>query len=204
MKIKKRGKQLSKNWIYSNFRQSLNFLPKIKPHFLFSLILFLIIAILGSIFPIFFEEQITKLIEELIKLTSEMNTLELISFIIFNNMKSAFFAMILGIFLGIVPVGVIVVNAYVLGFVANKTVASENILVLWRLLPHGILEIPAVLLSTALGLKLGFFFLNYHGPNKTKTFFNLLKTSLKAFLLIIIPLLVIAGIIEGLLISVLG
>ncbi len=206
MKTKKRVKQQIKNQsqVYGNFRQSLNFLPKLKSYFIFSLALFLIVSIFGFIFPIFFEEQIMKLIKELIMLTAGMNTLELISFIIFNNMKSAFFAMIFGIFFGIVPIGVVVVNAYVLGFVANKTVASESILVLWRLFPHGIFEIPAVLLATALGMKLGFFFFSYKGSNKTQEFWKLIKTSLKFFLLIIIPLLVIAGIIEGLLIGLIG
>ncbi len=209
MKTKKRSKfrktsaKTQKNWIYKNFQQSLDYLPKIKKHFVFSLILFLVITALGFFFPIFFEKEILKLIEELIKLTAGMNTLELISFIIFNNLKSALFAMILGIFFGIIPIGVIIINAYVLGFVANKTVLAKGTFVLWRLFPHGIFEIPAVLISTALGMKLGFFLFSRHEKNKTKEFWKWIKDVLRVFLLVVIPLLVIAGIIEGLLIGLL-
>jgi len=201
MKPKKENKQ---NFIYNNFQQSLAYLPKLKKYFIFSLVLFLLISLFGFLFPYFFEEEIIRLIEELIMQTQGMDFLELTNFIMFNNMKSSFFALILGIFLGFVPIGVIVVNAYVLGFVANKTVAIEGPLIMWRLLPHGIFEIPAVLLSTALGMKLGFFIFTYKGPNKLKEFKTWLLNSLKVFFLIIIPLLVIAGIIEGILIISLG
>jgi len=195
--MKKRIKPQKTNFIYKNFQQSLAYLPKIKNYFIFSVILFLLVGIFGFLFPIFFEEEIIKLIEELIRQTQGMGFLELTSFIMFNNIKSSFFALILGIFLGFVPIGVIVVNAYVLGFVVNKTVAIEGPLVIWRLLPHGIFELPAVLLSTALGIKLGFFIFTYKGPNKTKEFKIWLLNTFKVFFLIIIPLLVIAGIIES-------
>ncbi len=111
--------------------------------------------------------------------------------------------MILGIFLGFVPLVVAVVNGYVLGFVASKTVAVEGWLILWRLLPHGIFEIPAVLISIALGLKLGSFL--FTSKNKGwKEFWKWIKDVVRVFIFVIIPLLVIAGIIEGLLIVCLG
>ena len=188
-------------FIYNKFLSSIDHLKKIKIYFIISITLFALISLIGFIFPIFFEEQIIKIIEEIINQTQGLSPLELTRFIMLNNIKSAFFAMIFGIYLGLLPIAVIVLNAYVLGFISNKTVASEGIFILWRLFPHGIFEIPAVLLSTAMGLNLGFFLLTYQGKNKLEEFLNQIKKSLITFTLVIIPLLVIAGIIEGILIT---
>jgi len=189
------------NFIYKNFLDSINYLKEVKIHFLFSLALFFAIGLFGFIFPIFFVEQIREFIQELMALTAGMNSFELTMFIIYNNIKSAFLAMIFGIVFGILPIAIIILNGYILGFISNKTVAVEGILILWRLLPHGIFEIPAVLLSTALGMKLGLFLFTYHGKNKFKEFGKWLLNAFKVFIFIIIPLLVFAGIIEGILIA---
>ena len=55
----------------------------------------------------------------------------------------------------------IVFNGYVLGFVAELAVKSPKnplgILILWKLVPHGIFELPAILISIGLGIKLGLY-----------------------------------------------
>ena len=202
MKIKKRGTSQKgiNNYVYSNFKSGLQHIKTLKNYFLVVFFLFLLITVFGFFFPYFFNEQIIKLITELLEQTKDLGPLELISFIIANNVKSAFFGMIFGVFFGIIPLGVAVVNGYVLGFVAKKTVAIEGFPILFRLLPHGIFELPAVIISLALGLKLGMFLFVYKGKNKSKEFLKWLKDSVRAFVFVIVPLLVIAGIIEGLLI----
>jgi stage II sporulation protein M len=80
-------------------------------------------------------------------------------------------------------------------------VYEEGILVLWRLLPHGIFELPALFLSAGLGLRLGTFIFR---KNKLKSLKNYLFESLRVFLFIIFPFLLIAAIIEGILISFFG
>jgi len=182
------------------FFKSWNYLKNLKSYFLIILFLFISITLFGFFFPYFFKDQIIKLITEILEKTQDLNTLELISFIIFNNIKSAFFGMIFGVFFGIMSLSVAIINAYVLGFVVKETVAIEGFPILFRLLPHGIFEIPAVIISLALGLRLGMFLFIYKGKNKAKEFLTWLKDSIKVFVFIIIPLLVIAGIIEGILI----
>jgi len=206
MKVKKRKPDNKKtdNYIYSNFKFGLQYTKNLKGYFLIVLFLFFLISLFGFFFPYFFKEQIIKLITELLEKTKDLGPLELISFIIANNIKSAFFGMIFGVFFGIVSLGVVVVNGYVLGFVIKKTVAVGGFSVLFRLVPHGIFEIPAVVISLALGLKLGMFLFVYKGKNKTKEFLVWLRDSVRVFVFIVVPLLVIAGIIEGVLIVVLG
>lgn len=187
-------------FVYRNFRLSLDYLKKTKNYFWFSLVLFFCISILGYLFPAFFEEQILKMIAELIEKTEKLGSLDLIRFIFINNLKSGFFAMIFGVFLGIVPLVVDIMNGYVLGFVANKAISIEGVLVLWRLLPHGIFEIPAIMISIGLGLRLGLFL--FISKNKNwKEFKKWVGDSLRVFVFIVVPLLVLASIIEGILIS---
>ena len=77
---------------------------------------------------------------------------------------------------------------------ANKVAAGNGYLILLRLLPHGIFEIPALILSLGLGLKLGFFIFT---KNKKKYLKDNLINSLRVFVYIILPLLIIAAIIEA-------
>ncbi len=184
-------------FIFRNFNLSLKYLNEIKNYVWFSLAVFLVFGLIGFLFPVFFEEQILNLIKELIEKTEGLGLIGLIRFIFLNNLKSSFFAMGLGIFFGVLPLLILIVNGYVLGFVASKTVAIEGISILWRLLPHGIFEIPAIMISAGLGLKLGTFLFVKH---KKGDFKQWLLNSLRVFLFIVVPLLIVAGIIEGLLI----
>ena len=141
--------------------------------------------------------QILKFLEELFDKTANMGQGELIQFILFNNVQSSFFGMIFGALFGIFSIVTTIANGYLLGFVSAMVVSSEGFGVLWRLAPHGIFELPALFISLGLGLKLGMFFLE---KDKAKTFRNYLWNSLRVFLYIIIPLLLVAALIEGTLI----
>lgn len=161
----KKGNILKKIRIYEWFKQALNYVSESKNYILFSIVLFLISISLGMIFTKLFEEQLLRLIKQLLEQTRGLNLFEMISFIMFNNIKSSFFGMFFGMFFGIVPIALIIVNGFLLGFVINRVVISDGFLILWKLFPHGIFEIPAILISVGIGLRLGLFFLNI--KNKT-------------------------------------
>ena len=103
-------------------------------------------------------------------------------------------------FLGVFPIGAAIVNGYILGFVARFAVnETGNLFVLWRLFPHGIFELPAIILSIGFGIKLGV-------EIWKKDAWSILKRnifeSMRFFVFVILPLLIIAAIIEGFLIFV--
>lgn len=189
----------NKNKLKENYVQSLGFLKESK-NFIYSIIgIFVLFALIGFFIPApeSVTSQILKFIEELISKTQNMSAFELTSFIFLNNLQSAFLGMILGVFLGIFPVINSISNGYLLGFVASLSVKSEGILILWRLFPHGIFELPAIFISLGFGLKIGAFMFQ---KKKLKYLKENLKKSLIAFFLIIVPLLITAAIIEGTLI----
>jgi stage II sporulation protein M len=127
-----------------------------------------------------------------------LSTIEIIGFILFNNIKASIFALLLGIGFGVFPIITGIVNGYLLGFVAREAAGIEGIGVLWRLAPHGIFELPAVLFSIGMGMKVGF---TLFSVKKKKEFKRNIKESLRFFVFVVIPLLVIAAIIEGILVS---
>ena len=188
-------KPCSKSW---------NYIKECKNFILFILVVFLFSVLIAFYFqPPEVVDFIKQFIEDILKQTQGLGTWQMIVFILNNNLSSAFFSMIFGLILGIFPVLTAFTNGYILGFVADKVIAIEGISVLWRLAPHGIFEIPALIISLALGTKLGFFITAGRDKIK-KEFLRRLQESLRVFLFIIMPLLIIAAIIEGILIVMVG
>jgi len=192
-------KKNKKKGIKKYYEEVFDFLKESKNYIYFSVLIFLIFSFIGFFFPV--PESIQKIImnfiEELLSKTQEMSYGGLTWFIFLNNIQSSFFGMIYGIFFGIFPIVTSIANGYLLGFVASEAVRSNGISVLWRLLPHGIFELPALFISLGLGIKLGSFVLK---KNKIKTLKVYFVKSVKTFLLVVVPLLIIAAIIEGILI----
>ncbi len=194
--IKKRGefnlrKEYKNCWEY--IKNSKNFIYYIIGIFLLSVLAGFFIPVPDDIY-----NKIMVYLSELLSQTEGMSALGIIRFIIFNNVTSTIFGILFGIFLGIYPIVSALVNGYILGFVSSVSVSGYGLTSLWKIFPHGIFELPAVFISLGLGLKLGMFIFQ---KDKLKSFKNYFTNSLKVFLLIIIPLLVIAGIIEGVLIA---
>ena len=82
----------------------------------------------------------------------------LIMIIIFlKNLLASAMAMLLGLGLGLIPLLVVTSNGFLLGIVAYAAVQKVGILFLAAgILPHGIIELPVVLISIAIGFKLGY------------------------------------------------
>ncbi|WP_405170788.1 stage II sporulation protein M [Paenibacillus sp. FSL H8-0280] len=79
-------------------------------------------------------------------------------FIFFNNAIKSVLVIYAGIFFGILPVIFLLINGMVLGFVVHTTMnygASFYDIVVKGLLPHGIIEIPVIIIACAFGLKFG-------------------------------------------------
>lgn len=165
--------------------------------FIYSIIaIFLTFFLIGYFFPNFFVEEIMQMIEEMISEFIGIGIFETIIKIFFNNLVASFFAIIFGIIFGIFPIFAAMLNGYIVGFVANHVVKEKGLLVLWRLLPHGIFELPAIFISMGLGVWLGFSLFQEKKKLKEK-----IINGLKTFVTIVIPLLIIAAIIEGILIG---
>ena len=181
----------------TQFREALSY-TKESSSYIYS-VLWIFIA--SAIFGLAFKSNLTfleEILKELIQRTMNLNTQEMIFFILQNNLQSALLSIFFGILLGIFPLFSTISNGIILGYVLGRTLEVSSILSWWRLLPHGIFELPAIFISFGLGIKLGFSLLV---KNKMKTLKTRFYKTFNAFLMIIIPLLIIAAIIEGILIG---
>jgi stage II sporulation protein M len=181
-------KELKSTWKY--IKESKNFIYAIA---------FIFFA--GALVGFLFSQHLTfldEILKNLIEKTKNLRGASLIFYIFLNNLQSAVLGLVLGIFLGIFPVWVSLSNGVVVGYVLSKVYATDGFGKFWLLLPHGIFELPAIFISLGLGIKLGFFVFSI---NKKKSFLERAIYSLLAIFLIIIPLLLVAAIIEGLLIG---
>ena len=203
MKNKKLRKTKRKGFFAAKYSESFSYIRESKNFIYFSIFVFVAASLLSFLLPVpeNLREQIIKFIEELISQTEGMGQFEITKFIFLNNLQSSFTGMILGVFFGIFPLAVAIVNGYLLGFVSSASIQSEGIFIMWRLVPHGIFELPAIFISLGIGLKFGTFIFQ---KNKSESFRRYLWNSLQLFVLIIMPLLIAAAIIEGALITFAG
>jgi stage II sporulation protein M len=186
----------------TQFKEAISYVRESKKYIYGSVFIFFI----STIFGLVFRENLNFLeavIERLIAKTADLNSIEIIFFILQNNLQSSLLAIVLGIFLGIFPLFSSLTNGLVLGYVLGRTLEITSIFDWWRLLPHGIFELPAIFISFGIGIKLGFSLFLKKG-RRTKEFIKRFYNSFNVFLMIIIPLLIIAAIIEGLLIGLLS
>ncbi|MDO9573471.1 MAG: stage II sporulation protein M [Candidatus Contubernalis sp.] len=105
-------------------------------------------------------EPYFELLEELAEEVMEGGPLQGIFLIFSNNLLASVRIIFLGILLGLAPLLGLVVNGGLIGILAAVFMVEQNVnpalFFIFGLLPHGILEIPAFLISAALGLKLGY------------------------------------------------
>lgn len=126
----------------------------------------------------------------------ELDPLQLMLFIFFNNSIKSFMAILLGPALGIVPFFFTVMNGGILGLAMGRVAESKGIaFALAAVLPHGILEIPAIIASSAIGFRLAWEVLRkiFSGGSVLRE----LKRGLRFFFLRIVPLLLVAAFIEA-------
>ena len=128
-----------------NYAACWRFLKESRWYVVTALLTFCIFILIGFAAPIFFTDQINALIQEMMLGLEGLNTQEIISYIFFNNLQASFFAIILGALFGVFPFITSIFNGYLIGFVMRFAVEENGIFILWRLLPHGIFELPAII-----------------------------------------------------------
>jgi stage II sporulation protein M len=125
--------------------------------------------------------------------------------ILLNNSAKSFAILLSGIFFGLVPLIAVAVNGYILGvaylFASGKVgyvQAAKTVL------PHGVLEIPAVILSAGYGLWLGVTFAKRIRRRDMAGFGDQVIHAIRMFFKIAFPLFILAALIETFLIFYMG
>lgn len=133
--------------------------------------------------------------KSLIELFRKLSPFQRILFVFFNNSVKGVLNIILGPLLGIYPLVFVVFNGFILGYTFALAASKTSLLIaLLSVLPHGIIEIPAMIICNALGFKLAYTAIkSIMKRNGLKREF---KRGIKIFVYLVIPMLFIAAIIE--------
>ena len=113
--------------------------------------------------------------------------------------------MLAGILFGLVPLIAVATNGYILG--VAYLFASEKVgyvLAAKPVLPHGVLEIPAVIIAASYGLWLGVTFARRIRQRNLVGFGNQVIHGIRMFFFIAFPLFILAALIETVLIYSMG
>lgn len=162
---------------------------EIRPYIYFAIALFLAGAALGMAFPRVSFERLSVLKEFAESLRGEPAAV-LILAIFLKNASASAMAIVLGVGFGLMPIFAALTNGMLLGGVLLVDPAS-----VWRILPHGIFELPAVFIAWGTGIWVGLWF---RGPNRIATLKVRLLMGARIFLAVVLPLLAVAAVIEGL------
>ncbi|KXA92796.1 hypothetical protein AKJ66_03505 [candidate division MSBL1 archaeon SCGC-AAA259E22] len=172
----------------------------LKWYLALSSILFLCMAILGYIFG----GELSYLWENLQEYFGGLagfHPLILIALVFVNNSIASLIAILLGVTLGIVPLLVSAVNGLIIGLAGFHTLQTESLtFFVLGILPHGVIEIPMFLLSTAIGIRIGVETIKKI-LGRESTVKRRLKNDLKFYAVRILPLLILAALIEILITS---
>jgi stage II sporulation protein M len=116
-------------------------------------------------------------------------------FIIFNNVTKTFFWMVLGALGGLPPMFFAVLNGFFVGHFSYNVALDYSLgFIAAALIPHGVIEIPTILLSSAAGMGLGYALINrIRGRGGLRAEFG---KALLLYITKIIPLLVLAAVLE--------
>jgi stage II sporulation protein M len=135
----------------------------------------------------------------------ELSPWKMFFFILLNNSVKSFMVMLAGILFGLIPMFAVATNGYILGIA--YLFASRGfgyVKAAKMVLPHGVLEIPAVILSAAYGVWLGVTFARRIRQRNLVGFGDQVRHAIRMFLLVAFPLFILASLIETVLIFTMG
>lgn len=130
---------------------------------------------------------------------TELHPMLILGIVFLNNAIKAFFALVLGVAFGLIPLGFLTLNGVMMGLVAYHISNTRG----WAYFlagvgPHGVIEIPMLILSAGIGIRLGYrAFDTIRG--KQVNLKREVKRAIVFYAKIILPLLLLASAVEAIL-----
>jgi stage II sporulation protein M len=172
-------------------------LRAMKYYFITSTLVFIIGMLLGAgfseLFQGFIESQLKGLEQLTQSIANQPNPQWSIFWLIFwNNIVKTLLIIVLGVFFGILPLFFLLANGMLLGYVGALSAQKESLLyVIKAIIPHGIIEIPAIIIAAAFGLRLGVLMMKAMATLISPARSNSYKEDLRGFGKAIIPIAII-------------
>jgi stage II sporulation protein M len=126
---------------------------------------------------------------------SKMSLFEVFGFVAANNILKSLLFMLGGLLCGVLPIFFVIFNGFFVGWVAFDLSTTHGLgYVVAGLVPHGVVEIPAILLAMSMGMSLGYATLNrLRGQG---SIWKETRNAIGFFITRVFPLLILAAVIE--------
>lgn len=142
-----------------SLKDDLAYLGSIRVYIVLSVMIFALTAVMGYFAASLNSEMAASMLQELemLKWITDQPPIIIMIIIFLKNFMACVMSVLLGLGLGLLPLLVVVTNGFMLGVVSYNVIQKAGPLYLLAgILPHGIIELPVVLVSIAVGLRLGY------------------------------------------------
>ena len=182
-------------------REQARYLRELKPYFITSVLLILAGAAFGVAsaihIPAFsgpFGESLREFAKGFLGLPRPYLALA----IFLNNSLKTLAVIVAGVAGGILPLVFLLGNGFALGIVFYASLASRGLLTFFlSITPHGVLELPAILLGSSIGLMLGVRAMKRLFGKGEAALGADFRRGLRFYVAVIVPLLLLAAFIEA-------
>lgn len=163
------------------------------------LFVFFILGI-GTGFSYFEEtkEKITPILEHIKEQILGKSKFQIALNIFSNNLIASLLILVSGTFI-IAPFFIIFTNGFLVGFII-KLLLEKNLGLIFFIkgvAPHSIFELPAVFISASIGIRIGHSYLTWDKKKRMERVSQRIREAAAIYLLIVIPLLLIAAFVEA-------
>jgi stage II sporulation protein M len=178
-----------------HIREAFQVVSKSRRYIVLAVVIFSVSIVVGAVM----HERFTELLKYLTAFAKSMKD-QSATGIILGIFQKNFIAMLVvivgGIAFGVIPVFSLVVNGAVLG-VAMMAALQKGLSIfalIAAILPHGMFELPAIFIASGVGMRIGFMQLKHNREPARKR----MAEGLQVLFFVVLPLLIVAAIIEGL------
>jgi stage II sporulation protein M len=142
-----------------SLKDDLAYLRSIRVYIVLSVMIFALTAVMGYFAASLNSEMAASMLKELemLKWIMDQPPVMIMIIIFLKNFMACIMSVLLGLGFGLLPLLVVVTNGFMLGVVSYNVIQKAGPLYLLAgILPHGIIELPVVLVSIAVGFRLGY------------------------------------------------
>ena len=177
----------------------------IKPYILILALLFAAAFLAGMLAPSSTRQQMTDAFQVVADNYRGLAGGKLFFTLLLHNVMATIIVLISGVIVGIIPTFAIGANGFVLGVVYRQSAeVMDYSKAALKVLPHGVFELPALLIAASYGLWLGVTVVRrMRGKESTPLRFHI-EHAFRRYFAIVFPLLIVAAAIETALLLKLG
>lgn len=176
------------------------YLHKLKKYIDFSVQLLAISFTFGVFIAIGFRKETESIVNWAGSALSpgiELRGAKLFVFIFDNNVNALFYSLLESAVFGLSSIAMLIANGIILGvFMVLVSQKQSFIYFLIGILPHGIIELPAAIITGSMGIKIGST-VALRLLGKKVSVFREIYQAVKYFLVLVVPLLLVAAFIEA-------